>query len=280
MCQYYPWAFNGIQDEEFALTRAPGGYLYSGLAARRRRPHRDARRDERPGRGRVRRRGRRAAGRVPARRHGRRALAEGRRRHGGHDRGRRVRAPRRRDRDREERRAHGLRRHGPDGAGVHRGAARVAGLRDDVARWPPWPRASSATSTPSPSSSSTPPTRRRATPGILVAGAWSSTLSWWEFTCDNALGSSRTARKVGPRARPPRRRRSRSPRSSGPARRRRARLRLSTTTRPPSPLYINLNSGPHGKLRIYVARAVRGSRRRRGHGLASGKRVVVWNQSC
>ena len=25
--------------------------------------------------------------------------------------------------------------------------------------------------------------------GILVAGAWSSTLSWWEFTCDSALGS-------------------------------------------------------------------------------------------
>ena len=25
--------------------------------------------------------------------------------------------------------------------------------------------------------------------GILVAGAWSSTLSWWEFTCDPALGS-------------------------------------------------------------------------------------------
>ena len=26
--------------------------------------------------------------------------------------------------------------------------------------------------------------------GVLVAGAWSSTLSWWEFTCDSALGSS------------------------------------------------------------------------------------------
>lgn len=25
--------------------------------------------------------------------------------------------------------------------------------------------------------------------GVLVAGAWSSTLSWWEFTCDSALGS-------------------------------------------------------------------------------------------
>ena len=24
---------------------------------------------------------------------------------------------------------------------------------------------------------------------FLVAGAWSSTLSWWEFTCDSALGS-------------------------------------------------------------------------------------------
>ena len=33
MCQYYPWAFNGIQDEEFALTRAPGGYLYNSLPA-------------------------------------------------------------------------------------------------------------------------------------------------------------------------------------------------------------------------------------------------------
>ena len=33
VCQYYPWAFNGIQDEEFALTRAPGGYLYNSLPA-------------------------------------------------------------------------------------------------------------------------------------------------------------------------------------------------------------------------------------------------------
>lgn len=31
ICELYPWAFNGIQDEEFALNRAPGGFLYDSL---------------------------------------------------------------------------------------------------------------------------------------------------------------------------------------------------------------------------------------------------------
>ena len=87
---------------------------------------------------------------------------------------------------------------------------------------------------------------------------------------------ARTARKVGPRARPPRRRRSRSPRSSCCPPDGVERGSASTTTRPTLPIIYKLIQGH--TVNPNLRRKVRGS-----GGVphvASGKPVVdLWNQS-